>query len=65
MKNLRMYDIKLIETFPKVIGDFILNGETKNQLLTMDVTFFIDIGIYLNQSDLPKRIIQGAFDLLI
>ena len=64
-KNLRMYGIKLIEAFPKIIGDFALNGETKNQLATMDVTFSYRYWDVLEgESDLPKRIIQGAFDLL-
>lgn len=64
-KNLRMYGIKLIEAFPKVIGDFALNGESRNQLATMDVTFSYRYwDILEGQSDLPKRIIQGAFDLL-
>ena len=62
---MRIVSSKLIEAFPKVIGDFALNGETKNQLLTMDVTFSYRYwDILEGQSDLPKRIIQGAFDLL-
>ena len=64
-KNIRMYGIRLIEAFPKIIGDFALSGETKNQLATMDITFSYRYwDILEGSSDLPKRIVQGAFDLL-
>ena len=60
-----MYGCRLLECFPKVVGDFALNSETRNTLVTMDVTWSYRYWDVLEgSSDLPRRIVQGAFDLL-
>ena len=65
-KNERMYGCRLLECFPKVVGDFALNSETRNTLVTMDVTWSYRYWDVLEgSSDLPRRIVQGAFDLLV
>lgn len=56
-KNERKYGIRLQEAFPKVIGDLALNGEGKNQLATMDITFSYRYWEILEGgSTIPKRI---------
>ena len=56
-KNERKYGIRLQEAFPKVIGDFSLNGEGRNQLATMDITFSYRYWEILEGgSTIPKRI---------
>ena len=56
-KNERKYGIRLQEAFPKIIGDLTLNGESRNQLATMDITFSYRYWEILEGgSTIPKKI---------
>ena len=61
----RKFGLRLHEAFPKTIADIPLNFDTSNALVNLDVTFMYRKWDTLQgNSDIPKRITQGLFDLL-
>ena len=61
----RKFGLRLEEAFPKVVADIPLNMETSNAIVNLDVTFMYRRWQPLEgNSNIPKRITQGLFDLL-
>ena len=64
-QNRRKYGIKLIEAFPKVIGEMALDMGTNNSVSTLPITFSYRYWEPLEgQSQIPNRILEGVFDLI-
>ena len=63
-KDERKYGCQLFEAYPKTIGDLSLNSGTSG-VMELDVTFSYRYwGLLEGESNIPKRITQGLFDLL-
>ena len=64
-KDQRKFGLRLEEAFPKVIGDVSLSMDAAASIVDLDVTFMYRKWQPLEgNSNIPKRITQGLFDLL-
>ena len=61
----RKFGLRLEEAFPKMVGDIALSMDTIDSIVNLDVTFMYRRWQPLEgNSNIPKRITQGLFDLL-
>jgi hypothetical protein len=61
----RKFGLRLEEAFPKIVGDVSLSMESADSVVDLDVTFMYRKWQPLEgNSNIPKRITQGLFDLL-
>jgi len=64
-KDQRKFGLRLEEAFPKMVADIPLNMDTSDAIVSLDVTFmYRKWNTLQGNSDVPKRITQGLFDLL-
>tara|TARA_B100001564_G_scaffold281139_1_gene243505 strand:+ start:434 stop:1159 length:726 start_codon:yes stop_codon:yes gene_type:complete len=64
-KDQRKFGLRLEEAFPKIVNDVPLSMDTVGAVVNIDVTFMYRRWQPLEgNSNIPKRITQGLFDLL-
>jgi hypothetical protein len=64
-QNRRKYGIKLIEAFPKIVGEMALDMQTGNTVSTLPITFSYRYWEPLEgQSQIPNRILGDIADLV-